>query len=277
MAHPEISIIISTYNSVEWLDKTLIGYFNQNFKKFEIIIADDGSTPETAQAIALFQKKTTIHVIHVWHEDQGFQKTKILNKALLVCHGNYIIMTDGDCIPRKDFVETHNRYKKKGFFLSGGYFKLPMNISCFIHANDIEQQKCFDINWLKERGFSNSIKNKKLTARGFMSPFLNFITPTNASWNGHNSSAWKEDLLNINGFDERMQYGCEDRELGERLINNGIKSKQIRYSAICVHLDHLRGYVSESAMSFNKEIRNNTKNKKIKQTPFGIIKQEIIF
>ncbi len=276
MEHLEISVIISTYNSVEWLNRTLTGYLNQTFKQFEIIIADDGSTSETAQAIALFQKKSPLNIIHVWHEDHGFQKTKILNKALLVCNGEYILMTDGDCIPRKDFVETHYRYRKKGFFLSGGYFKLPMDISKSIQESYIEQQKCFDINWLKERGFGNSIKNKKLTARGFMSHLLNFITPTNASWNGHNSSAWKKDLLDINGFDERMKYGGEDRELGERLMNNGIRSKQIRYSAICVHLDHLRGYVSESAIKINKEIRKNTKEQKIKQTPFGIIKQEII-
>ena len=53
------------------------------------------------------------------------------------------------------------------------------------------------------------------------------------------------DILNVNGFDERMQYGGEDRELGERMLNLGIRSKQLRYSAVCLHLDHTRGYVKQ--------------------------------
>ena len=83
--------------------------------------------------------------------------------------------------------------------------------------------KCFDIDWLEKNGLKSSFKNNKLTAKGLKSSFLNFITPTNASWNGHNSSGWKEDILSVNGFDERMQYGGQDRELGERLFNYGIK------------------------------------------------------
>jgi hypothetical protein len=86
----------------------------------------------------------------------------------------------------------------------------------------------------------------KLSAKGFLATLLNAVTPTKATWNGHNASCWKEELLAINGFNHEMQYGGEDRELGERLINNGLKSVQIRYSAICVHLDHARGYVSDA-------------------------------
>lgn len=65
--------------------------------------------------------------------------------------------------------------------------------------------------------------------------------------NGHNASGWKEDIVAVNGLDERMQYGGQDRELGERLENYGIRGKQIRYSAIVVHLDHARGYVNKES------------------------------
>ena len=93
---------------------------------------------------------------------------------------------------------------------------------------------------------------------GFISKILNWITPTNASWNGHNSSGWKKDIENVNGFDERMQYGGQDRELGERLFNFGLKSKQLRYSAVCVHLDHKRGYKTPESIAKNLGIRNTT-------------------
>ena len=77
-------------------------------------------------------------------------------------------------------------------------------------------------------------------------------------------------MLAVNGFDERMQYGGEDREFGERLINNGILSKQIRYSAICLHLDHPRGYVKPEMIENNLRIRQETKEFQKKWTDFGI-------
>ncbi|MBP5277885.1 MAG: glycosyl transferase family 2, partial [Prevotella sp.] len=91
-----------------------------------------------------------------------------------------------------------------------------------------------------------------------------------ASWNGMNSSGWRTDLLAVNGFDERMQYGGEDRELGERLMNMGIRARQIRYSAIVLHLDHNRPYVNEAAWQLNNQIRKETKQQHRVRTPFGI-------
>ncbi|MFD2827470.1 glycosyltransferase family 2 protein [Leeuwenhoekiella polynyae] len=273
MEKPQIAIIISTYNAVEWLKKTLWGYTKQSFTDFELIIADDGSDYRTKALINSLSSLFKRPIVHVWHEDNGFQKSVILNKALLVCKADYILMSDGDCIPEKDFVLTHIKYRKPNYFLSGGYFKLPMVVSQAITREDIDSQKCFDINWLKSQGLKRSLKNKKLSAKGIQSNFLNMITPTKASWNGHNASGWKSDILAINGFDERMQYGGQDRELGERLKNKGVQSKQIRYCAICVHLDHARGYVKEEMLNNNARIRKETRIMKKTYTDYGIVKK----
>ena len=147
---------------------------------------------------------------------------------------------------------------------------LPMNISKIIDKEDITNGRCFNAKWLQELGLPSTFKNNKLTAKGPVAGLLNKVTPTNASWNGHNASGWKEDIVAVNGFDERMQYGGQDRELGERLFNLGIKSKQIRYSAICIHLDHPRGYKNEVSIAKNREIRQNTRKNKAKWTDYGI-------
>ncbi len=208
---PKISVIVSTYNAEEWLKKVLWGFNQQTFKNFEVVIADDGSRQATKDLITQLSKEVFYPIVHVWQEDDGFQKSRILNKAVESCTANYIIMTDGDCIPREDFVQVHYINKEEGYFISGGYYMLPMNISKLITLEDIQKQNCFNINWLKEKGIPQTFKNNKLTANGLISRLLNWITPTNASWNGHNSSGWKKDILNINGFDERMQYGGQDR------------------------------------------------------------------
>ncbi|WP_424499514.1 glycosyltransferase family 2 protein [Robiginitalea sp.] len=268
--HLKISVIVSTYNSEAWLEKVLLGFNCQSFRYFEVVIADDGSGPPTRELLERMQEEVFYPIVHVWQEDDGFQKSRILNKAVVACNTEYIIMTDGDCIPRRDFVEVHYINKEEGYFISGGYYMLPMNISLLITPEDIEKQRCFDIHWLKEKGIPKTFKNNKLTARGLAARFLNAITPTNASWNGHNSSGWKKDILNVNGFDERMQYGGQDRELGERLFNFGIKSKQLRYSAVCVHLDHKRGYRTPESLEKNAGIRKKTKQEKRVWTYYGI-------
>ena len=79
-----ISVIISTYNQPEWLQKCLWGFQHQTDRDFEIIIADDGSTNKTQKVIIDFQQSSGMDIKHVWHEDLGFRKTMILNK---VYHG----------------------------------------------------------------------------------------------------------------------------------------------------------------------------------------------
>ena len=265
-----VSVIVSTYNKPDWLEKVLWGFNCQTYKDFELIVADDGSAEDTRELIERMKQEVSYDILHVWQEDNGFQKCKILNKAIIASNTDYLIMTDGDCIPREDFVQVHYINKLPGYFISGGYYMLPMNISKAITLQDIEAQNCFNIQWLKEMGIPKTFKNTKLTAKGFISTLFNTFTPTTASWNGHNSSGWTKDILNVNGFDERMQYGGEDRELGERLLNFGVKSKQLRYSAVCVHLDHERSYRTPEAIARNMVIRKEVRRNKSVWTYYGI-------
>lgn len=269
----QVSVIISTYNSPLWLQKVLYGYQNQLYRDFEVVIADDGSTDATRKMIEAMRKEVSYPIRHVWHEDKGFRKCVVLNKAITEVATDYLLLTDGDCVPRKDFLACHMKHRQPGYFLSGGYCKLPMAISEAITKSDIDSGRAFDVKWLCANGLPKTFKNTKFTAGAVGSKILNLLTPTKPSWNGHNASGWKTDILAVNGFDERMQYGGEDRELGERLMNLGIKSKQIRYSAIVVHLDHERGYVKEEMIKKNLEIRRETKNNRKTWTDYGIKKK----
>jgi glycosyltransferase involved in cell wall biosynthesis len=269
----KISVVVSTYNAEEWLEKVLIGYSVQTYKDFELIVADDGSRTTTKELINSYTKDYPIPVRHLWHEDLGYRRQEILNIAIVEATHEYIIMTDGDCIPRADFVEVHAKQAEKGKFLSGGYCKLPMKTSKAITKEDILTQKCFDVKWLnkiEKLDFSNMLK---LGSDGIIAKFLDLISPTTASFNNCNSSGFKDDMIAINGYDERMKYGGPDREFGERLENYGVKGKQIRHKAIVLHLDHARGYKTPESLATNLAIRKEVRDKKIKWTPFGIKKE----
>ena len=266
----KISIIFTTYNSPAWLQKVLWGLHQQTDDNFEIVIADDGSTEETRNLIDKFNNESHLAVKHIWQEDNGFQKCSILNKAIMASDGEYLILTDGDCIPRKDFIAIHRTHAEPGYFLSGGYLKLPMKTSELIDKHHIEQGLCFDKNWLISNGVKASHKLLKLTQSKKLAKLLNMLTPTKRTWNGHNASCFKEDAIRVNGFDERMQYGRLDCEFGGRLKNAGLKTKQIRYSAICIHLDHPKSYENAISWEKNRVIRQTSIEQRLIETPAGI-------
>ncbi len=267
------SVIFTTYNHPQWLEKTLWGFSVQTYRDFEIIVADDGSADETRAVVERLQQEIDIPIRHIWQPDDGFQKCKILNKAIVASQGEYLIFTDGDCIPHPDFVKNHVELAEPGTLLSGGYFKLPLDVSRAISRDDIVSGNATRPQWLLQHGVPFTVKIAKLNSSPFWGSLLDGLTPTRATWNGHSASTWKQHILDTNGFDERMQYGGQDREFGERLVNMGIKTKQVRYRCSCVHLDHGRGYARPESIARNRAIRKHTRANKVTRTDYGIEQQ----
>lgn len=269
----KVSVIIATYNNPQWLEKVLWGYEFQTHKDFEVIIADDGSDKPTQDLITQYKQKSLLNILHVWHKRNGYQKCQILNKAIAASSCEYLIFTDGDCIPRKDFVQQHIKHAQKGFYLSGGVVRIPMNASERVSHEDIASGRAFDLRFLKKMGHRASfLKNLKLTLQGPWADLMNNITTRRPTWNGGNSSGWKQDLLAVNGFNETMEYGGQDVECGWRLVNSGIRPKQLVYSLAAIHLDHSRSYKTSDSVNRNKILIRETKAKRIKWTNTGIKK-----
>ena len=268
------SVILTTYNEPEWLEKVLWGYSVQEESDFEVVIADDGSGPETKQVLQTMQRKTDLKIKHVWHPDIDFRKTIILNQATVTAESEYLIYSDGDCIPPKDFVGTHLRLRRPGRFLSGGIVRMPMSLSKRISSQDIIDNRISSLRWLRQNGLSYNRKMLLLFKHRILSSLMDRITPTRATWNGHNSSAWREDIIAANGYDERMKYGGLDRELGERLINSGIQPIQIRHRSSCLHLDHAKPWKTRANWNRNCQIRRETRQLGLTRTEFGIAQQQ---
>ena len=110
MITPKVTLIIATYNAVDWLKKVLLGYKVQTYSDFEIIIADDGSDVNTKILIDGFKKNYPVNITHLWHEDLGYRRQTILNEAIVMAKNEYIVFTDGDCIPKNNFIELHAKY-----------------------------------------------------------------------------------------------------------------------------------------------------------------------
>lgn len=265
-----VSVLLTTFENPRALALALSGYAKQRDANFELVVADDGSGAETARVVGDWTGPGGQSAVHVWHPDDGFRKTEILNKAILRASGDYLIFSDGDCVPRSDFVRSHTRLARKGRFLSGGYIKLSEPLSERIGPEDVQEERVFAPAWLKKQGWRDGKRLPRLTASGILATLLDSATTTRPTWNGHNASGWRQDIETVNGFDLDMGYGGLDRALGERLANVGVKGLQVRYRAVCLHLWHPRPYLEKETIQRNREIRERIRREGEVRAPRGL-------
>lgn len=232
----ELSVIISSSNHhLNCLNKVLTGFAMQSYKDFEIIIA--GRTPgdKVKRLLLPFYKK--FKSLTYLENSTAKNKASLLNQAIQVSKSEYLVFTEANCIPRKDFLEIHAQRKEETFFLSGGHFKLTPPIHQTLEEKHIQEQICFERGWLRRRGLKFSLKNQQLSTNKIKSNIINALLPGKAHWNHHNVSCWKKDLLDINGFDERIPEADQARDLCQRLRDNDVRGLKVNFNAICLHLN----------------------------------------
>lgn len=265
-----VSVLLTTFRNPRALAMALAGYANQKGAEFELVVADDGSGPDTRRLVEQWRGPRGESALHVWHADSGFRKTEILNKAILRASGDYLIFSDGDCVPRDDFVRTHARLARRGRFLSGGYIKLSEGLTDRITPADVLHGRVFTPSWLRAQGWRDGKRLPRLTGSRLLAAILDSTTTTRPTWNGHNASGWRDDIEAVNGFDLDMGYGGLDRALGERLGNLGVRGLQVRYRAVCLHLWHPRPYMEQEILERNRAIRERIRRDGEVRAPRGL-------
>lgn len=234
-----IVLIITTYNRPDALAAVLEGCLIQTDPDFAVIIADDGSRAETTELIATYQARAKFSIKHVWQEDDGFRAAAIRNRALAACHADYVIFIDGDCVPPPEFVASHRQLAERGWFLSGNRLMLTQGFSKQVLHDKLPIHQWSRFEWLKAR-LRGDIE--RLLPLFRMRGASRFRKQLPARWQGAktcNLSAWRDDLLRVNGLDESYTgWGLEDSDLVIRLIRAGVKSKSARFSVPVFHLWH---------------------------------------
>lgn len=88
-----VTVIIPVYNVEQYLVKCIDSVCGQTYKDLEIILVDDGSSDRCPQICDEYtDKDNRIHVIHKENGGQGSAR----NRALDICHGEYIAFLDSD-------------------------------------------------------------------------------------------------------------------------------------------------------------------------------------
>jgi glycosyltransferase involved in cell wall biosynthesis len=246
-----ISILVSTYNWPEALERSVYSIFKQNRLPDEIIIADDGSKDDTKILVEKLKTVSPVPIVHIWHEDSGFRLGEIRNKSIKSANSEYIIQIDGDIILDPNFISDHISLIKKNSFLCGSRVWISKEQSEEILGSNpeakIEKHK-FPLSTIL-----NSLRNSTLSY--FLADRYKKNKPT--ALRGCNMSFWKSDLLLVNGYNEDIQgWGSEDAELAIRLINKGVKKRFLKFSAVAYHLYHKEN--SKANLLENEKILNLT-------------------
>jgi glycosyltransferase involved in cell wall biosynthesis len=242
----KITLIITTFNWPESLFLVLQSVRYQIMVPDEIIIADDGSDHKTKELVNHFNKKYGLQIMYSWQENIGFRAAKSRNKAILKTSGDYIILIDGDTILHRSFVKDHFDEAESGYFSQGSR----------VLISEKETQILLRTKKINFSLFSSNLKNRK---NSIHSEFLSLLF---SSKNNHhhgvkscNMAFFREDCIAINGFNNDFEgWGREDSEFVIRLINNGIKRKNIRFKAIQFHLWHQEN--SRKSLPINDLILN---------------------
>jgi glycosyltransferase involved in cell wall biosynthesis len=250
----DIAVIVSTYNKPEYLRRCLLALDRQSHRSFEIVVADDGSTDETRQAIATFAQVSRHAVKHVWHEDRGFRKTAILNKAILASETEYLVFIDGDCVAHRDFIHEHATNARPGHYLNGSLIRLRQPLSEHITQSTIIGGEAFETGWLTRHGGRFDRRFLRLSLPYGLRCWLNRASRTRLYWLGSNASCYREDALAVNGFDNRFSYGFEDGDFGNRLTLHGVAPKTVRWTAVLLHLWHERPWSDPDIQAANRDL-----------------------
>jgi len=238
-----ISVVVSTYEKPCHLALVLHGLAVQTDRDFEVIVADDGSGPETVRVVESLRGVVPYPLDLVRQEHLGFRAARVRNLGIQASRGNYILFLDGDCVPLPEFVAVHRALRRPGRYLAGARYFLDRGVSDSIAPTEIRR-----IASLVPRA-----EVRRLRALAFKDAFyrLSRIKEDRPKVVTSNLSVWKTDLQRSNGLDENfVGWGQEDEDLGRRLRRLGVRPRSVVGRANVCHIWH------PSVESFRGRVRD---------------------
>jgi len=227
---PSIGLIVNTYQQPEYLSRVLAAITRQSSPPDQVLVADDGSGEETRETVAGWGSRQDFPVGHAWQPNAGFRRSRVLNLAIAQARSDYLVFLDGDTIPHPRFIEDHRRLAMPGWFVQG-------------HRALVGREAAV----LFGRGPFGADRRRALLAWGLegLKSIYRWPVPWRArrpgikGIRGCNLAIWREDLIRVNGYNERFEgWGREDSELAVRLGNAGVCRLDVRGWALCYHLWH---------------------------------------
>lgn len=105
----KISVAVCTYNGEKFLRQQIDSILNQTLKVDEIVVCDDGSTDKTSQILGDYQKKFP-EIFRIYINEKNLRSVKNFEKAVSLCTGEIIFLSDQDDVWEKNKVEAFDTF-----------------------------------------------------------------------------------------------------------------------------------------------------------------------
>lgn len=256
---PGIAVIVSTYDRPDALDAVLRSLAAQTYRRFEIVVADDGSGPDTRELVERHTEESGLDLRHVRQEDRGYRLAAIRNRSAAATEQPYLIFLDGDCLVRPDYVERHARLAEPGHFVHGSRVRLDPGLSRTAIEQGPRIGRWSAARWLVE-WLRGRVDRFAPLLRVPLGPLRRMSPRRWRGVKGCNLALWRSDFLAVNGFDDGFRgWGFEDNDLVVRLIRNGVRRREGRYAVPVLHLWHeLRPPDPANRERFERRLRSDT-------------------
>ena len=265
-----LSVIVTTYNNTHGLSLTLAGLARQTVQDFELLIADDGSGTETKQVIDAYTQTVPFPVRHVWHPDAGVRKCTILNSAVRVAQGDYLVFFDGDCVPSSHCLATHTAAAAPDRYVTGGKVQLGERLSQRLTPEAVLRGELDRIGW-----WWLEVKRRRRVVVSWL-PLIRYLLDRNVKrlpgWRGENASVFADRVWMVRGFDERFTVGLEDADFGHRLEVAGVRGYSVRYTTPVFHVEHPRPYIRAEELATNRALYEANRAARATATEYGLPK-----
>ena len=233
-----ISVVVTTYNRPDALRAVLDGLAAQSDRRFEVLVADDGSRDDTRALVVAASAKAPVPLRHVWQEDRGFRAGAARNRAAALAHGDYLIFLDGDCIPRPGFITRHRALAEPGWMVAGNRILLSEAFTRAALDARLPLHEWSSAEWRAARGRGEINRTLPLLDLP-LGPLRKLAATRWQRVRTCNLGVWRADLEQVNGFDEVFEgWGYEDSDLAVRLLNSGVRRKEGAYATGVLHLWH---------------------------------------
>ncbi|WP_431023348.1 glycosyltransferase [Halomonas sp. H5] len=243
----KLEIIMAAYNNEAVMRLVLEGYLLQKDRDFSLCVADDGSGSEIKALVDKFADKG-LSVRHVWQEDAGFRKARVVNAAIASSTADYLVMTDNDCIPSAHFVADHKARAKPGHYVAGRRVDLKSSLTDRLLSGDVEVARLNRFCFLVAQARKDGLKRAEVAFRP-PSWLARLWSRKPQALLGANFGVWRQDLIGVNGFDRDFEgYGFEESDLEWRLQRYGITSRPVRGRACLFHMYHQERSVSQESL-----------------------------
>ncbi len=214
---PHARVILSSYEQVPQLRLVLRGYLRQTTSDFSLVVADDGSGPEQRDFLKEMAPRFEARGVafeHVWQEDRGWRKNRIMNEAVRRAGDeSLLVFSDADCIPPAHFVERHLAVHEPWSFHVGGAMRLTKEVTEALDEAAVESGEFESLGTAKDRRRMREKARKSRWGTRLRRRHRPKVL-------GLNMGVDRELFAAVNGFDERFEapFLGEDTDLRDRLM-----------------------------------------------------------